>query len=197
MHRRADAPRWRARGPMHACATLPTRDPAGPHVAGKRRTHVDWAGRPCTPGTKIGTTMDVSRDPGSGLFNRSELPQSYGTERAPLAPIAGRDAADEAPRARASSVPRLAVAAKASTGSGLIDLDEVARSLEQKRAGGSDAAPAPVARAAVAAAASVPVATASADSEPLPVAPAQRGLLLASIALLVVVASLLGYLALA
>lgn len=155
------------------------------------------------PLTKIVTTMDGSRDPGSGLFNRSELPQSYGTERAPLAPIAGAATAEEAPRARAGSVPRLAVAAKASTGSGLIDLDEVARSLE-KSAGDSDSAgqaaaaesgpaigtPAPVV-------AATPVSTAAADSQSLPVDKHHRGLLLASIGLLVIVAGMLGYLAIA
>jgi hypothetical protein len=160
-----------------------------------------WTG--AHPLTKIGTTMDGSRDPGSGLFNRSELPQSLGAEPAPLAPIAGRDGAHEAPRTRAASVPRLAVAAKPSTGSGLIDLDEVARSLE-KGAGSSSPAPAaavaaPAADRLVAQSSAPPVSIAmdASDSEPLPVAAPQRNLLLASIALLAVVASLLGYLALA
>jgi hypothetical protein len=154
------------------------------------------------PVTKIGTTMDVSRDPGSGLFNRNELPQSYGTDRAPLAPIAGREVGLEAPRARAASVPRLAVAAKASTGSGLIDLDEVARSLENRTPGSPAASISATAglAASVSASASssgVPALAAAADSDSLPVVAPQRNLLLASIALLTVVAGLLGYLAIA
>lgn len=147
--------------------------------------------------------MDGSRDSVSGLFNRSELPQSYGTERAPLAPIAGQDAELQAPRTRAASVPRLAVAAKASQGSsGLIDLDEVARSLEERRTTDPTDADAAATATSAAASASVPAGSISttapaSDSEPLAVAPQQRGLLLASIALLTVVAGLLGYLALA
>lgn len=151
--------------------------------------------------------MDGGRDPGSGLFKFSELPQSYGLERDPLAPIAVSDPAARA-RVGTGKVARLAVTPQASNGSGLIDLDAVARSLEAGDSGDAvattgSATPQPsfgaggLALGAVRVDTAAPSAAPSADSEPIAAPPQSRGLLVATIGLLAVVAGLLGYLALA
>lgn len=122
------------------------------------------------------------------IFVRNELPQPSSAVPFRLRPIIAANGPDPSVRLRQITPARLAVQAKASAGSGLIDLDEVGRALVQEppaRPAGTRerlvvASPAPL----------LPVVT-----RPVADASPQRGLLLTSLALLAILVGLLGFLA--
>jgi hypothetical protein len=138
--------------------------------------------------------MDVPGETQGRLFHRQELPEGKRIDRAPLDPIPTDGRGDpSASRPRADSTPRLAVLAKPSNaGSGLIDLDDIARDLEEHKAQAPDAEASSPREAAERRS---PSAESAASAHRLPTRDGQRTVLLVSLALLVVAAGLLAYLA--
>lgn len=124
------------------------------------------------------------------IFVRSELPQPSSAVPFRLRPIVPAHGPDPEVRLRQITPARLAVQAKASAGSGLIDLDEVGRALVQEPA----ARPAGTRERLVV---TSPMPTIPLVPRPVAAEAAapQRGLLLASLALLAILVALLGFLA--
>lgn len=122
------------------------------------------------------------------IFVRPELPQPSSAAPFRLRPIVPSTRPDPAVRLRQITPARLAVEAKASAGSGLIDLDEVARALVQ-----DSRAPSSPARDRLLAATPFPEGVVT--TPVVQAASSQRALLRASLALLAVLAALLAFLA--
>ncbi len=124
------------------------------------------------------------------IFVRTELPQPTSATPTSLRPIVPLDAPDRAARIRQITPARLAIAAKASAGSGLIDLDEVARALLQ--APPADVSPPVRERLVGPTRQPIPPVVAAADP---PEAAKSRALVLMTVALLAALAAMLTFVA--
>lgn len=134
-------------------------------------------------------TPPLMRQESGPIFVRSELPQPSSAHPFRLRPIATVPKTDPAARLRQITPARLALQVEESAGSGLIDLDEVARALVQE-----PGEPAVAVRERLVATSPTPLLAAD-PARPHATASRPRGLLVATVVLLTVLTALLAVLA--